>query len=83
MYQKRLVDEITARKDGEQMNEARLDSLRKAIEIKQREIESLSQKMVLPIDQDILRMRISKDLENKYRFEIEQAKIELEKAQEA
>lgn len=34
--------------------------------------------MQLPVDQDILRMRIQKDLENKYRFELDQKNNELE-----
>ena len=35
--------------------------------------------MQLPVDQDILRMRIQKDLENKYRFEIDAKSLELDK----
>jgi len=31
----------------------------------------MSQKMVLPVDSDILRMRIQKDLEAKFRYELE------------
>ncbi len=42
-----------------------------AIERKQSELDTLSQKMVLPVDSDILRMRIQKDLEAKFRFEVE------------
>jgi hypothetical protein len=38
--------------------------------------------MQLPVDQDILRMRIQKDLENKYRFEIDSKALELEKVSE-
>ena len=38
--------------------------------------------MQLPVDQDILRMRIQKDLENKYRFEIDSKSLELEKVSE-
>jgi hypothetical protein len=32
--------------------------MKRAIDVKQKEIEQISQKMVLPIDTDILRMRI-------------------------
>lgn len=39
--------------------------------------------MVLPIDSDILRMRIHKDLESKYRFEMETKMQELEKTTDA
>ena len=39
--------------------------------------------MQLPVDQDILRMRIQKDLENKYRFELDSKTIELDKVSES
>lgn len=38
--------------------------------------------MQLPVDHDILRMRIQKDLENKYRFEIDSKSLEVEKVSE-
>ena len=41
------------------------------IEKKQSELDGMAQKMQLPIDTDILRMRIAKDIEAKYRFELE------------
>ena len=54
-----------------------------AIEAKQKEIDHINQKMHLPVDQDILRMRIQKDLENKYRFEIDSKTLELDKLSES
>ena len=39
--------------------------------------------MVLPVDKDILRMRIQKDLEAKFRFELESRMQELEKTTDA
>lgn len=39
--------------------------------------------MQLPVDQDILRMRIQKDLENKYRFELDSKAMELDKVSES
>lgn len=39
--------------------------------------------MQLPVDTDILRMRIQKDLENKYRFELESKSLELDKVSES
>jgi hypothetical protein len=38
--------------------------------------------MQLPVDQDILRMRIQKDMENKYRFDIDSKTTELDKISE-
>lgn len=53
------------------------------IETKQKEIDHINSKMQLPVDQDILRMRIQKDLENKYRFELDSKTIELDKVSES
>ena len=39
----------------------------------------MAQKMQLPIDTDILRMRLAKDLEAKYRFELESKMQQLER----
>lgn len=39
--------------------------------------------MTLPVDQDILRMRIQKDLEQKYRFELDSKSMELDKVSES
>lgn len=57
--------------------------MRKAIDTKQKEIETVTQKMVLPIDTDILRMRIQKDLENRFRLELETKGLEVERMTEA
>ena len=57
--------------------------MRKAIEIKQKEIDQISQKMVLPIDTDILRVRIQKDLESRFRAELETRALELERMTDA
>ena len=61
----------------------RLNQMKMAIEAKQKEIDHINQKMHLPVDQDILRMRIQKDLENKYRFEIDSKTLELDKLSES
>ena len=53
------------------------------IEKKQNELDTLAQKMVLPVDTDIMRMRIQKDLEAKFRFELENRGQELERTSDA
>ena len=53
------------------------------VERKQSELDTLAQKMVLPVDSDILRMRIQKDLEAKFRFELETRGQELERTSDA
>ena len=80
-YQQRLVEEITARKRSEGDCEERLRTMHARVEAKDRELDALTQKMQLPVDQDILRMRIQKDLEMKYRSELDAKTTELETAQ--
>jgi len=53
------------------------------IERKQNELDSLAQRMQLPIDTDILKMRLAKDLEQKYRFELENRMSELERTSDS
>jgi hypothetical protein len=43
----------------------------------------MAQKMQLPVDTDILRIRIQKDLEAKFRFELENRAAELERTTDA
>lgn len=62
---------MTARKSIEEQFEQRLNQMSKIIERKQIDLDTMSQKMVLPVDSDILRMRIQKDLEAKFRYELE------------
>ncbi len=73
------MEEFTSKKDLEQQYEARLNDWRRALENKQKELDTISQKMVLPIDTDILRMRVTKDIEARFRLELETKTIELEK----
>ena len=53
------------------------------IEKKQSELDGMAQKMQLPIDTDILRMRIAKDIEAKYRFELENKMQQLERTSDS
>lgn len=45
--------------------------MKRAIETKQREIEQMHNKLSLPVDSDILRMKIAKDMEARHRLELE------------
>jgi len=45
--------------------------MRRAIEQKQREVDQMQAKMTLPIDTDILRMKIQKDIEGRHRVELD------------
>ena len=69
---------MSARKRLEEEFEVRLNQMTSLVEKKQAELESLSAKMQLPVDTDILRMRIQKDLEAKFRFELTQKNQMLE-----
>ena len=82
-YQKRLVDEMTQRKQLEEQFESRLNQMAGAVERKQGELDTMAAKMVLPVDADILRMRIQKDLEAKFRFELESRTQELERTSDS
>jgi hypothetical protein len=77
------MEEFTQKKDLEAVYEARLGEWRHALEGKQRELDQISQKMVLPIDSDILRMRVTKDIEARFRVEIETKILELDKMTDA
>ena len=57
-YQNRLIEEITARKNGETENEMRINQMKLILQGKEKQIEHINAKMTLPVDQDILRMRI-------------------------
>lgn len=63
--------------------EARIGDWRRALEGKQKELDQISSKMVLPIDTDILRMRVTKDIEARFRLELETKSLELDKMTEA
>ena len=49
---------MQAKKELELGLEQRLNDMRRAIEQKQREIDTMANKMALPVDTDILRMKI-------------------------
>ena len=53
--------------------------MRRIIDLKQREMDQMAQKLALPIDTDILRMKIQKDLEARHRIEVEEKIGENEK----
>mmetsp|Transcript_6606 Transcript_6606/g.10623 ORF Transcript_6606/g.10623 Transcript_6606/m.10623 type:complete len:186 (-) Transcript_6606:907-1464(-) len=63
----------------EQEHESRVSHLKSVLDQKQKELDRITSKMQLPEDQGIMRMRIQKELENKYRFEIDVKTLELDK----
>lgn len=78
-YQKRLGEEIQSKKDLEVNLEGRLQDMRRLVDMKQREMDQMAQKLSLPIDTDILRMKIQKDLEARHRIDLEQKQNENER----
>jgi len=82
-YQQRLIEEFTQKKELEAQYEARIGDWRRALEGKQKELDQIASKMVLPIDTDILRMRVTKDIEARFRLELETKSLELDKMTEA
>lgn len=53
--------------------------MRRLVDMKQREMDQMAQKLSLPIDTDILRMKIQKDLEARHRIDLEQKASENER----
>ena len=53
--------------------------MRRLVDMKQREMDQMAQKLSLPIDTDILRMKIQKDLEARHRIDLEQKQNENER----
>jgi hypothetical protein len=53
--------------------------MKRAIESKQRELEQMHQRMALPVDTDILRMKLQKDVESRHRLELEAKQEENER----
>jgi hypothetical protein len=82
LAERRLAEEATARKDLEFNQEARMQEMKRAIEMKQRELENMHNKMSLPVDTDILRMKVSKDMEARHRVEIEAKQQEVDRLAE-
>ncbi len=56
--------------------------MRRAIEYKQKEIDQIQNKMVLPQDTDILRMKIQKDIESRHKIDLDQRSLEIERVTE-
>lgn len=81
-YQSRLSEEVQARKEIEQAFDQRLNDMRRAIEGKQREIEIMANKIALPMDTDILRMKIQKEIDARHRMELDTKQQEIERLSE-
>lgn len=77
-----MAEEATARKDIEFNQETRMQEMKRAIEMKQRELENMHNKMTLPVDTDILRMKIAKDMEARHRIELETKQQEVDRLAE-
>ena len=52
--------------------DTRVNDMKRMLDLKQRELDQMAQKLTLPVDTDILRMKIQKDLEARHRIDIEQ-----------
>ena len=51
--------------------DTRVNDMKRMLDLKQRELDQMAQKLTLPVDTDILRMKIQKDLEARHRIDIE------------
>lgn len=80
--ERRLAEEVQARKELEFLQEQKMNDMKRGIEQKQRELEQMHAKMALPVDTDILRMKIAKDMEQRHRLELEAKHSETERLSE-
>jgi hypothetical protein len=60
-----------------------MGDMRRAIESKQREVESMASKMAMPMDTDVLRMKIVKEIEGRHRMELDAKQSEVERASDS
>lgn len=81
-YHKRLGDEMQARKESELALESRIAEQRRQLQTKQSEMEHLANKVHLPVDADMLRLKIQKDLEARHRGDLELKSQEIERLQD-
>lgn len=51
--------------------ETKLSDTKRLLEMKQREMDQMASKLSLPIDTDILRMKIQKDIESRHRIDLD------------
>lgn len=82
LAERRLAEEVQGRRDLEFSTEQRVADLKRGVEQKQRELEALQAKMALPVDTDIMRMKIAKDMEARHRVELEHLQQELDRLAE-
>ena len=59
------------RKETEMQLESRICDMRRTLDLKQREMDQMAQRIAVPVDTDIVRMKIQKDLEARHRVELE------------
>jgi len=69
VLKRRLAEESQARKQLEINQEERLKDMQRKLEARQREIETMQTKMTLPVDSDIMRMKVLKEIEGRHRIE--------------
>ena len=81
-YQKHLGEEMQARKENELALESRIAEQRRQLDSKTREMEQMAQRVQLPVDADILRLKIQKDLEARHRQDLELRVQENERLQD-
>jgi seryl-tRNA synthetase len=65
---KKLIEVVTAKKELENRYESEMAHLKNSIEVRQRELDELSSKMILPMDTDVLRIKMLKELEGPHRI---------------
>ena len=82
LAERRLAEEVQGRRDLEFTTDQRNADMKREIEQKQRELEAMQARMALPVDTDIMRMKIAKDMEARHRVEVENLQGEVDRVGE-
>lgn len=78
-YQARCVEATTARKDTEAHYEALIRRLKASIDQKKKEFDELQTKMIPPLDNDMMRLKLINEIEAPHRAALEQKQDEIQR----
>jgi chromosome segregation ATPase len=76
-YQQRCVEAVSARKDIEGHFEAQMRRLKAAFDQKKKEFDELQTKMIPPLDNDMMRLKLINEIEAPHRAALEQKQEEI------
>mmetsp|Transcript_23387 Transcript_23387/g.41502 ORF Transcript_23387/g.41502 Transcript_23387/m.41502 type:complete len:465 (+) Transcript_23387:19-1413(+) len=81
-YQQRCVEAVSARKDLESHYEITIRRLKTQVDQKKKEFDELQAKMIPPLDNDLMRLKLINEIEAPHRAAIEQKQDEIQRLTE-